>query len=118
METFQRYILIISIVVLCVILVFVGMSVKYSTIDNWPPITPDCPDYWTADGSGNCINTNNLGTCPATGGAKHLSMNFNVSPYVGVGGACQKHEWADKCGVYWDGVNYGVSNPCDPQLPK
>ena len=45
----------------------------------WPPMVPDCPDYWLIDGSGkdsNCINIKDLGTCPPKSGDTHLKINF------------------------------------------
>ena len=39
-------------------------------------------------------------------------MNFNNAPYTGTTGACAKYNWANNCGVSWDGITYGVNNPC------
>ena len=41
-------------------------------------------------------------------------MDFNQAPFNGTDGDCAKYKWAykDKCNVTWDGINYGVSNPC------
>jgi hypothetical protein len=39
-------------------------------------------------------------------------MNFNTSAFTGSQGACNKYNWATKCNVTWDGITYGVSNPC------
>ena len=27
-------------------------------------------------------------------------------------GTCSKYTWATRCGVTWDGITYGVNNPC------
>ena len=73
-----------------------------------------CPDYWVIDGSGNnakCINVKDLGTCKSLGN-KHQTMNFNTSAFTGSQGACNKYNWATKCNVTWDGITYGVNNPC------
>ena len=40
-------------------------------------------------------------------------MNFNNAPYTGDNGTCNKYIWAKKCGVTWDGITYGVENPCN-----
>ena len=40
------------------------------------------------------------------------TMNFNQDPFTGTNGDCSKFNWATKCGVTWDGVTYGVQNPC------
>jgi hypothetical protein len=33
--------------------------------------------------------------------------------YSGEDGLCNKYNWANTCGVTWDGITYGVKNPCD-----
>lgn len=116
MEGFQKIVLYSAIIILIITLVIIGVTLSYAK-DNkvWPPIVPECPDYWVVDGSGNnttCINVKDLGTCQATGDNKHLTMNFNNSPFTGSNGTCSKYTWAKKCGISWDGITYGVSNPC------
>jgi hypothetical protein len=117
MGGFQKTVLIIAIIILIIALVIIGMALVYSNNSTvWPPIVASCPDYWTIDGSGNnttCTNVKDLGTCPAQPGSKHLTMNFNVAPYTGSNGTCAKYKWSNNCNLAWDGVNYGVSNPCD-----
>jgi hypothetical protein len=39
-------------------------------------------------------------------------MNFNGPVYTGSNGSCAKYTWAQKCKVAWDGISYGVDNPC------
>ena len=39
-------------------------------------------------------------------------MNFDQAPFNGTDGNCAKFKWANKCGLTWDGITYGVSNPC------
>ena len=115
METFQKIVLFAAIIILIIALVFIGMALSKAKDQNWPPMVPQCPDYWFVDGSGNnttCINVKDLGTCPASGNDKHLVMNFNTSEYSGTQGACNKYTWAQKCGISWDGITYGVNNPC------
>ena len=116
MEGFQKIVLYSAIIILIIALVIIGIALSYAKDSQaWPPIVPDCPDYWIADGSGNnatCINLKDLGTCSATGENKHLTMNFNEAPFVGEDETCAKYTWAKKCGVSWDGITYGVNNPC------
>jgi hypothetical protein len=116
MEGFQKIVLYAAIIILIISLVFIGITLSYAKDSKaWPPIVPNCPDYWAIEGSGDnarCINVKDLGKCKPNGKDKHLSMNFNDSPYVGDKGLCSKYEWANRCGVSWDGVNYGVNNPC------
>jgi hypothetical protein len=115
METFQKIVLFGAIIVLLIALVVIGVALTYATDQQWPPMTPECPDYWTIDGSGNnsiCVNNKDLGTCPPQSGDKHLTMNFNLPAFTGSNELCAKYTWAKKCGISWDGITYGVSNPC------
>jgi hypothetical protein len=120
MATFQKIVVFVAIVILIIALVIISIALIYSRDTNWPPMTPACPDYWLMDGSGNnatCTNVKDLGTCLPNSGQKHLSMNFNVAPYTGSQGLCSKYIWANNCGVSWDGITYGVSNPCQSLSP-
>jgi hypothetical protein len=115
MESFQQFILFSAIIVLIITLIFIGMALSYSKDQKWPPMTPECPDYWIVDGSGNnatCINMKDLGTCPPRSGDQHLRMDFNSAAFKGDNEMCAKYTWAKKCGVSWDGITYGVNNPC------
>ena len=115
MEGFQKTVLIIAIIVLIITLVVMGIVLSSGSGETWPPSVPVCPDWWIADGSGNnstCINVKDLGVCPAQSGKKHQNMNFNSSMFTGDNGTCAKYTWANKCKVTWDGITYGVENPC------
>jgi len=117
MEGFQKFTLFAAIIILIIALIIIGIFLSSSTNTNWPPMTPDCPDYWTMeqDVSGKnttCVNIKDLGTCPPQSGNKHLTMDFNGSEFTGSNGRCAKYTWAKKCGVSWDGITYGVNNPC------
>ena len=114
MDGFQKTVLFVAIVILIISLILIGFVLSAGKDNDWPPMVPNCPDYWITDGSSNtkCINVKDLGTCPAPSGSKHLTMDFSVAPYVGSNSACAKYTWAKKCGVSWDGITYGVSNPC------
>jgi hypothetical protein len=116
MGSFQKTVLIIALIILIIALLFIGISIKQANKQQWPPIIGDCPDYWM-DVSGNgtqCVNVKDLGTCqPATTGTKHTTMDFTTSAFTGSNGLCSKYTWANKCGVSWDGITYGVANPCN-----
>ena len=114
MEGFQKIVLITAIIILIITLVVIGVTLSKGSSTQWPPVVPQCPDYWAIDGSGNnttCVNVKDLGTCESVGN-KHQTMNFNSSQFTGSQGACNKYNWATKCNVTWDGITYGVSNPC------
>ena len=113
--SFQKIILLISIIILLLNLVIIAVALHYSKNKNWPPMVPNCPDYWKSEGSGNnitCKNEKDLGVCNPQIGDKHLIMDFNKPPFTGANGNCAKYTWANNCKVSWDGVNYGVNNPC------
>ena len=109
MESFQTIVLLVAILILIVTLILIGYALrKAAKSREWPPMIPQCPDYWTVDASNNkCMNTKNLGKCNNV-----RSMDFNVSPYTGDQGLCNKYKWATRCGIAWDGITYGVKNPC------
>ncbi len=120
MNYFQKTILIIAIIILILSFILFAFAINYSKNNSWPPIVPSCPDYWLVDGSGNnvkCINIKDLGSCPPLSGDKHLIMDFNEAPYIGSNGNCSKYTWANNCNLAWDGINYGVNNPCNSNLP-
>ena len=116
MKLFQKIVLFIAIILLIIILTFISISLAGKAPNQtWPPIVSSCPDYWVIDGSGNnttCTNVKDLGVCPAQSGKKHQIMNFQGSAFTGDSGSCNKYNWAKKCKVSWDGITYGVQNPC------
>lgn len=104
MPSFQIIVLILAVIILIVALAFIGVSLKNSNKKaSWPPLVPSCPDYWTVDVSG-CRNVKDLGTCKTIGD--------NYKDFTGKT-ACEKYTWANGCGLAWDGITYGVKNPCD-----
>ena len=116
MALFKKIVLFTAIIILVLSLVIIGVALnsKSSSV-LWPPFIADCPDYWLLDGSGNnttCTNIKDLGTCPPSTDSQHLVMNFNDPIYTGTNGLCAKYKWATNCNVTWDGITYGVNNPC------
>lgn len=106
----QKSILISSIVcfILSTFVVYVILYKSSKQIE-WPPQTPDCPDWWKSVGDGNnkkCINIKQLGTC------KQKEMSFNNAIFQGTQGNCSKYTWATNCNLSWDGITYGITNPC------
>lgn len=114
MPNFQKTVLIIAVIVLIVSLVFIGIVLRGLKYDEWPPVVGSCPDYWVdqspSGGHGSvCANVKNLGTCNTK------VMNFNTKAFTGSNELCAKYNWATNCDVSWDGITYGVSNPCDDE---
>ncbi len=136
MASFQSTVLVIALVILIVSLLYIAYSIDKNQSENpWPPLIGACPDYWVAANKADlsdlgvssaslgagpfCVNVKNLGKCSPKAGDKHLIMDFTTGTYKGSTGDCQKNKWATKCGVSWDGITYGVKNPCDknPSAP-
>ena len=100
MDTFQKSVLIIALVVLIALLISVGILLnKHSKNTNWPPTQNTCPDYWTEDDDGTC-NVNGLNT------------GNGVTSTDGAGETrCQKRTWAIDNDIMWSGVsNYNSCN--------
>lgn len=111
MASFQKIVLTTAVVILIITLVIIGIALRASKKNmTWPPVLGDCPDYWVdTKGNGeNCVNVKNLGRCP-----NQKTMNFTTSVFTGSNGNCAKYLWATKCNISWDGITYGVTNPCD-----
>lgn len=118
MNTFQNSVLIIALVIFIIVVILIGVVlVNGRNSEVWPPLIGDCPDYWVdMEGDGaKCVNVKDLGTCKNSpnkiGG--HTYMNFNQAPFTGSNGDCARYQWANGCDVSWDGITYGVTNPCD-----
>ena len=118
METsFQKIVLIIATIFLILFLVLIGVSLSNPNGDvDWPPVVGNCPDYWV-DLLGNgtkCFNSHRLGSCPnyIPTADDQNTMNFNRAPFTGSNGSCAKYKWANHCKISWDGITYGIKNPC------
>jgi hypothetical protein len=111
MASVQSIILTLAIVILLIILIVIGINISISqNKQTWPPVTGDCPDYWLDRGKGGsqCVvnaKKNNLGLARSP-------MDFSLPIYSGSNGPCVKYTWANKNKVSWDGITYGVPNPC------
>ena len=114
--SFQKYVLIIALVILIVTLLFIGITIKHAKKEQWPPVIGHCPDYWTdlLGNGGQCVNVKDLGSCKKPEkGQSHYTMDFTVPAFTGSDELCSKYNWANNCGVTWDGITYGASNPCN-----
>jgi hypothetical protein len=118
---FQSIVLTIAVVLLIICMILIGIALaKSKNTQQWPPLIGDCPDYWVdmSQNGAQCVNIKDLGTCNGSVPAgHHLQMDFTVAPYIGQTGLCSKYSWATGCGITWDGITSGVSNPCDTPPP-
>jgi hypothetical protein len=51
----------------------------------------------------NCYNVNQLGNYNNTT-YSCKEQQFDVAPYIGASGLCEKQKWATNCNVAWDGI--------------
>ena len=117
MRQFQKVATALAIVVVVSTLGLVAWTLhsRKSTI-KWPPTVGNCPDYWediSSAGNGSaCKNRHRLGTCNLPSMSNSNTMDFTTSQFTGDTSGCSKYTWAQGCGVTWDGITYGVANPC------
>jgi len=111
MPTFQNIVIYTSVTLLIIILIIVAINIHNAKKNTkWPPMVSDCPDYWYDEGTGGSkctINSDdvNLGTATSP-------MDFSTGTFTGVNKNCTRYMWARSKGVSWDGLTYGVANPC------
>lgn len=114
--SFQSIVLTLAVVLLLIILIVIGVNINMAQNKQpWPPSVGVCPDYWMDLGTGGSqctvnIKNDNLGISTSP-------MDFSGAAYQGSGGACAKYNWAISKKVSWDGITYGVPNPCI-NIPK
>jgi len=124
--SFQKLTTFFFFILYVILLVFISIVLNSaSSSQKWPPVINECPDYWLAvDPSNNinnmygdniksnvCVNVQNLGKCKSKTGDPYLIMDFSSPSYQGIRGNCEKYNWANSCGLTWDGITYGVSTP-------
>jgi hypothetical protein len=101
METYHKIVLAVAASVLLLYLLTVGFMMRRDDSDKpWPPIAGRCPDGWKEDSDklNKCYildSRSNVGLL----GKDTKSEDFNKY------NLCEKKKWADKWGVYWDGVS-------------
>lgn len=113
MDLFQQIVVTIAIIFLIIFLLYIAFAIRSNKNKTaYPPVTANCPDYWTDQSNGNssnCVNIMNLGkaseSCPKT-------MNFNSSLFTSATGLCAKSTWAKNCNLTWDGITNN-ENACN-----
>jgi hypothetical protein len=98
---FQKTVFTIAIVILIIALCVIGLTLRRQKNKGaFPPVIPNCPDYW--DSSGNlCVNSMNLGNTRCMG----TPMDFTTANWSGQNGLCKKYMWAKTCNLTWDGIS-------------
>ena len=111
MTKFQKTTAIVGLSLLVVLMLFLmtrTFTAKKNKNENWPPVIGECPDFWSNQlgSKPGCVNVHNLGKC------SKRTVDFTTPEFSGSNGLCNKYTWANNCGVSWDGITYGVKNPC------
>ena len=124
--TFQKTVIMVATVLLILSLLVIGIALyRHRQHEVFPPVIANCPDYWddvTPDNNSSGTVCKNMGinpspsrsrnsgslSCPGKGGVQ----TFHSSMWRGKSGICRKAEWAEQCGVYWDGVT-NTNEDCD-----
>tara|TARA_A100001015_G_scaffold33066_1_gene36661 strand:+ start:32 stop:364 length:333 start_codon:yes stop_codon:yes gene_type:complete len=103
MNQFQNIVMGIAIISLISLFIIFGVMLYYAkSKEIYPPVIPNCPDYWLNQKRGKqelCYNHLNLGkdSCNKT-------INFNTEKWKGVDHICKKKQWALNCDLTWDGI--------------
>ena len=110
MANFKKMTLIVAgILLLICIAIIILIFLFPNTKQVWPPMVANCPDYFVdKNGDGSiCTTTFNLGN-----GRCGQNILFTDPKYIGSNAKCEKYNTATNCGITWDGITYGVKNPC------
>lgn len=102
--TFQMIVLWTAVLIFIGVLVFFGYSIYVSQYNiSWPPSIPDCPDYWTSNGTSCTYGGYNK--C-LTGDTTTTTFPINTYPNL-----CDKYDYAFRTGnqclptFNWSGVS-------------
>jgi hypothetical protein len=104
---FYKSLLIGTVVSLIIVLAIMGVILGNSAKNmSFPAEFPMCPDYYTIDSNNVCKINSNIYSAT---NSDCINKNFNENRYKigGTGplsGLCAKKQWAQTCGVSWDGI--------------
>lgn len=126
MEKFYIIVSTIAVMFLILFLTFMGVLLRFqSSNEIYPPQSNSCPDYWTADSSGNCFKPTqpsfanpsellNVGTIqsvlssnssPFSSDGKSFNKNNLSWSANGQSALCAQKTWCNNNGIIWDGVS-------------
>tara|TARA_Y100000389_G_scaffold134458_1_gene131927 strand:- start:831 stop:1220 length:390 start_codon:yes stop_codon:yes gene_type:complete len=115
MASFNKTVIISGMVILVITLIIVGVFVSKSLSESkFPPIESDCPDYWdvelSEDGKSTCVNNTNINSYTnisdqnKTKCTTYPTESFYANGSSSIDVLCSKADWANSCGIVWDGV--------------
>lgn len=115
MNSFNKSVVIIASIILITSLIILAISLSKALFnESFPPIIPDCPDYWEIE-----YNSENKARC-----INHSGVNTGNTSLEGCGdftnffdrnseqGNCEKYQWAKRCSVNWDGISNNSMDFC------
>ena len=111
-KSFYTIIFTITVVIAIIVLAFMAIAMFLGKeTATWPPDVAECPDYWYVNPDGSCrptsIGNRGSGGC-ATFDPTQVSTYADVlsNPSLSANSPrCKRKAWAQKCGVYWDGIS-------------
>jgi len=112
-KSFYTIIFTVTVVIAIIVLIFMAIAMFLGReTATWPPDVAECPDYWVVNPDGTCKVVPGVGN---TGSAGCTTFDpAQVSTYADVlsnpslnanSPRCKRKAWAQKCGVYWDGIS-------------
>jgi hypothetical protein len=102
----KKWIIIVAIIVLIIYLIFIGIAMYLSQYNHqFPPVIPECPDYWNINDKNMCINGKKIGSCLDE---KDLEIDLNDLNWKGKSGLCRKYQFAKRCNLQWDGISDNI----------
>ena len=115
---YYKTVSIIALILLIICLTFIGVSISSASNSyKFPPHVAQCPDYFVMNEEGKCMDVKNI--LPTGSSTNCNGKNFkqdmidnNIEGTLPERGPfselCLKKEWADTCGLNWDGI---TNNP-------
>lgn len=102
--SFQKTVLIVSLIVLSVMLFFIALAMRgLKQSQGYPPEIAECPDYWTKDTNGKCTHSTSGSYNTPT--PKNSSTNCSEFPRAdGLTSEEVKKKFSDDCTLEWDGI--------------
>ena len=102
---FYKIICIIAIIILIVSLAGVGVALQNSTKDViYPPNISKCPDFYTYNEVSGCTTIYKNSNDSDCNNVYFTDITYNNPGMGKTSGLCKKKEWAQSCGVNWDGI--------------
>lgn len=113
---YYKTVSIIALILLIICLTFIGVSISSSSNSyKFPPHVAQCPDYFVMNENGECEDVKSIlpnGSNCNNKNFKQDMIDNNIEGTLPERGPfselCLKKEWADKCGLNWDGI---TNNP-------